>query len=107
MGLFDVKLSYKNQDLMDIFNRVVDPTNQFIDWQSYFLFCYLDDYKDMKTGVDILLHIRNTVNDYKNKRLDNSKNKSNNISNENKNTTYNNDDDIKKVEYKKKDNKNG
>lgn len=103
MGLFDVKLTYRNQDLMEIFNRVVDPTNQWIDWQSYFMFCELEDYPNWKDGVDILVHIRNTVNDYKNKRLDNGK-KNNNISKESSNY---NSEPIKKVDYKKKERKEG
>lgn len=101
MGLFDIQLSYKNQELMDIFNRVVDPTNQWIDWQSYFLFCYLDDYHDSKNGVDILVHIRNTINEYKNKRLDNNKNTSNNINSNENNDLLN--ESIKKINYKKND----
>lgn len=102
MGLFNYQLTYKNQDLLELFNKIVDPTNQSIDWQSYFLFCDLDDYSDWKDGTEIILHIRNTINDYRNNRIDNKNKNNNNIGSEKDNERIKNDS-IKKVEYKKKD----
>jgi hypothetical protein len=73
MGLFDIELTRENQYLLDLYNKVIDPTNLTINYSDYFLFCYLDDYNNSKNGADLLVHIRNTLSNYRNKKDELSK----------------------------------
>lgn len=68
MGLFDIELTAENQSLVELYNRVIDPKNQSIDWQSYMMFCYLEDFPNWRDNQDIILHIRDVLNNYRNKR---------------------------------------
>lgn len=62
--------------MMELYDKILDPTNHSIDWESYMMFCYLEDYPNWKDNQEIILHIRKTLNNYKEKRYEQqSKNK--------------------------------
>ena len=80
---------------MELYDKVLDPTNQSIDWESYMMFCYLEDYPNWKDNQEILLHIRKTLNNYRDKRYEENNNKNNKkiLNNEE------NFDRIKRIDY--------
>jgi len=92
MGFFDYDLTEENKQLFELYNKIIDPTNQSIDWQSYIMFCYLQDFKNWRDNEEIILHIRDTVNKYRDNRI-NQKTANKNLNNDN------NFERIKKVEY--------
>lgn len=92
MGFFDYELTEENKQLFELYNKIIDPTNQSIDWQSYFMFCYLEDFKHWKDGQEIILHIRDVVSKYRDKRIT-QKHDNKNLNNNEK------FEKIKKVEY--------
>lgn len=79
MGFFDVELTYENKILVELYNDIVDPTNYSLDWQSYMMFCYLDDLPNWKQNRKIITHIRRVVNDYREAKNSPKKNVSNTI----------------------------
>lgn len=91
-GFFDVKLSKENEMMIELYEKILDPTNQSIDWESYMMFCYLEDYPNWKDNQEIILHIRKTLSNYKDKRYE-----QNNKTKELKSDE--NSDRIRKVNY--------
>lgn len=83
MGLLSVELMPENQLMIDLYDKIVDPTNFKIYWQDYFLFCYLEDYPDWKDNQEVILHIRNTVNNYNEKKFEKQRESINNKHNYN------------------------
>jgi hypothetical protein len=92
MGFFDFDLIEENKQLFELYNKIIDPTNQSIDWQSYIMFCYLEDFKNWKDNQEIILHIRDTVSKYRDTRS-NQKIESKSLNNSEK------FEKIKKVDY--------
>lgn len=81
--------------LLELYHKVINPTDQSINWQDYMMFCELDDYPNWKDNQEIILHIRTVLNEYRDKRYDEKSN------NNNKKTLKNEDnfDRIKEIKY--------
>lgn len=54
-----------------LYNKVINPTNQNVDWDAFMTFCYINDY-DVDTEESLIMHIRHEYtrvhsDDYKKK----------------------------------------
>ena len=49
--------------ILDIYARVIDPTNQCIDWSGFFIWANIKDVPNIEETADLMLVIRETLAD--------------------------------------------
>ena len=56
--------------MLDIYSKVVCPTNYTIDWTGFFIWCAINDVVNIKTTAIMLVEIRGILIDIQNKKFD-------------------------------------
>lgn len=60
-------LTVEDEELINIYNKIIDPTNKSIDWQGYSLWYMASGMNDFRNDADIILYIRSISNEFRNK----------------------------------------
>lgn len=67
-GFYDKQLTPDNEQLIEIYNKIIDPTNLTLNWTSYYLLCEKQGYKDRRDNVDLLVYMRQVINETENSK---------------------------------------
>ena len=66
-------IDYQDEVVFDIYNRVISPMDQSIDWMGYFTWAQIKGVEDIEFTADLMLLIRHTHNEYNNTKEERKK----------------------------------
>lgn len=58
------KIDYQDEIVIEIYNKVVRPIDNSIDWNGFFIWCELKYVEDIELTSELIIIIRNEYNNF-------------------------------------------